>query len=91
MIFGINTTRDISKLSQISLAELRITVLKYHLWYLYQISLQIMLLPIQIQLKSCSEFCYNVLLPDIFKKYYKPLTVVVHEYILWTSQSLVNL
>ena len=50
MIFGINTTRDniISKLSQISLAELRITVLKYHLWYLYQISLQIMLLPILI-------------------------------------------
>ena len=36
MIFGINTTRDISKLSQIS---------KYHSWYLCQISLQIMLLP----------------------------------------------
>ena len=49
MIFGINTTRDISKLSQISqLAELRITVFKYHSWYLYQISLQIMLLPILI-------------------------------------------
>ena len=44
MIFGINTTRDISKLSQISL----ITVLKYHSWYLGQILLQIMLLPIQI-------------------------------------------
>ena len=54
-------------------------------------SLQIMLLLIQIQLKSCSEFCYNVLLPDIFEKYYKTLTVVVHEYILWTCQSLVNL
>ena len=38
MIFGINTTCDISKLSQI---------LKYHSWYLCQISLQIMLLPIQ--------------------------------------------
>ena len=51
MIFCINTTRDISKLSQISLAsrlvKLRITILKYHSWYLYQISLQIMLLPIQ--------------------------------------------
>ena len=35
MIFGINTTCDISKLSQI---------LKYHSWYLCQISLQIMLL-----------------------------------------------
>ena len=47
-----NATRDISKLSQISLAywlvKLRITILKYHLWYLCQISLQIMLLPIQI-------------------------------------------
>ena len=43
---------DISKLSQISLAlrlvKLRITILKYHSWYLCQISLQIMLLPIQI-------------------------------------------
>ena len=52
MIFGINTTRDISKLSQISLAQrlvkLRITILKYHSWYLRQISLQIMLLPILI-------------------------------------------
>ena len=50
MIFGINTTRDISKLSQISLAywlvKLRITISKYHSWYLCQISLQIMLLPI---------------------------------------------
>ena len=56
MIFGINTTRDISKLSQISLAwrrvKLRITILKYHLWYLCQISLQIMLLPILIWLAS---------------------------------------
>ena len=39
MIFGINTTRDIWKLPQIS---------KYHSWYLCQVSLQIMLLPIQI-------------------------------------------
>ena len=39
MIFGINTTRDISKLSQISLAQrlvkLRITILKYHSWYYF--------------------------------------------------------
>ena len=35
--------------------KLRITILKYHSWYLCQISLQIMLLPIQI---SCScNFC----------------------------------
>ena len=37
MIFGINTTRDISKLSQISLAsrlvKLRITISKYHPWF----------------------------------------------------------
>ena len=38
-IFGINTTRDILKLSQIS---------KYHLWYLCQIPLQIILFPMQI-------------------------------------------
>ena len=54
MIFGINTTHDILKLSQISLAkrlvELRITILRYPSWYLCQISLQIMLLPIQILL-----------------------------------------
>ena len=51
MIFGINTARDISKLSQIShayrLVKLRITILKYHSWYLCQISLQIILLPIR--------------------------------------------
>ena len=51
MIFRINTTRDISKLSQISLAQrlvkLRITILKCDSWYLCQISLLIMLLPIQ--------------------------------------------
>ena len=39
MILGINTTCDISKLSQI-----RKTILKYHSWYLCQMSLQIMLL-----------------------------------------------
>ena len=46
MIFGINTTRVISQLSQISLAC--IPNWKYHSWYLCQISLQIMLLPILI-------------------------------------------
>ena len=54
MLFGINTTRDISKLSQISLAprlvKLRIAISKYHSWYLCKISLQIMLLPILILL-----------------------------------------
>ena len=49
MIFGINTTRHISKLSQ-----LRITISKYHSWYLCQISLQIMLLPILIV--QCQHF-----------------------------------
>ena len=46
----INTIRDISKLSEISLSyqlvKLRITILKYHSWYLRKISLQIMLLRI---------------------------------------------
>ena len=45
MIFGINITCDISKLvSQISRAfrrvKLRMTISKYHSWYLCQISLQ---------------------------------------------------
>ena len=63
MIFGINTTREISKLSQISLAnrlvKLRITILKYHPWYLRKISLQIMLLPIQIRklMQWMTKFC----------------------------------
>ena len=56
MIFGINTTHDISKLPQISLTQrlvkLRITILKYHSRYLCQISLQIMLLPIQTVMVS---------------------------------------
>ena len=47
MIFGINTTPDISKLGQISLAKRLVEfdpILKYQEWYLCQISLQIMLL-----------------------------------------------
>ena len=50
MIFGINTTRDISKLFQISRAikRLSITISKYHSWYLRQISQQIIPLPILI-------------------------------------------
>ena len=55
MIFGINTTRDISKLSQISLAQrlvkLPITILKYHSWYLCKI----LLLPMQT---GISYFAY---------------------------------
>ena len=53
MIFGINTNRDISKLSQnfTRLTAREITYKKnskYHSWVLCQISLQIMLLPTQI-------------------------------------------
>ena len=51
-VFSINTTRDISKLSQISLVQLSKTILKYHSWYLCQISVLTMLLPIQIALKT---------------------------------------
>ena len=48
MIFGTNTTRDISKFSNSTrLTAREITISKYH-WYLCQISLKIMLLPIQI-------------------------------------------
>jgi len=63
VIFGINTTCDISKLSQISLAwrlvKLRITISKYHSWYLCQISLQIMLLPIQTWEITCEWQNYS--------------------------------
>ena len=41
MIFAINATRDISKLSQISRAVRQVkfeTILKYHGWHLWQIS-----------------------------------------------------
>ena len=60
MIFGINTTRDISKLSQISLVKLRIAISKYHSWYLCQISLQIMLLPIQYFSAQCTSVILQV-------------------------------
>ena len=63
MIFGVNTTRDISKLSQISLVKLRITISKYHSWYLCQISLQIMLLPIQTYRNQVFLRMSHVLVP----------------------------
>ena len=53
VIFGINTTRDISnclKFQQQRLVKLRITILTCHSWYSCQISLQIMLLPKQMGL-----------------------------------------
>ena len=54
LIFGINITGDISKLSKL----LRIAISKYHSWNLCPISLQIMLLPIQTAGTSASsEFC----------------------------------
>ena len=64
MIFGMNTTCDISRLSQISLAKrlvkLRITISKYHLWYLCQILLQIMLLPIPTIYNNINTFYRTV-------------------------------
>ena len=50
VIFGINITRDISKLSQL----LRIAISKYHSRNLCQISSQIMLLPIETARASAS-------------------------------------
>ena len=65
MTFGINTTRDISKLSQISLAQrlvkLCITISKYHPWYLCQISLEIMPLLIQILENGCISFNIGII------------------------------
>ena len=79
MIFGINTTHDISKLSQISLAyrlvKLRITILKYHSWYFCQIPLLIMLLPIQI-IFLCDYFLY--IMPNFtctFASDFNPFTI----------------
>ena len=40
--------------------KLRITILKYHSWYLRQISLQVMLLSIQIKWRKCLEGRLNV-------------------------------
>ena len=49
MIFGINETRDISKLSTILTArEITYNNFEISLWYLHPISLQIMVLPILI-------------------------------------------
>ena len=51
ILSGIKTALDISKLSQnfirLTAREITYNNLKYHSWYLCQISLQIMLLPIQ--------------------------------------------
>ena len=55
MIFGINTTRDISKLRKLRV----VTISKYLSWYLCQISQQIMLCPILI----CNHICENTKLP----------------------------
>ena len=61
--------------------KLHITILKYHLWYLRQISLQTMLLPIHIK--------------DMYQQIYKLLTGLtgkfffVHVYLLlWNSLNL---
>ena len=59
MIFGINTTSDISKLfDKISRAARQVkfgTILKYHKWYLWQIShVQIMLLFVYIMIREIS-------------------------------------
>ena len=52
MIFGLNTTSDIPKLLYIISRAVRQvkcgTILKYHKWDLCQMSLQMMLLPMQI-------------------------------------------
>ena len=88
MIFGINTTRDISKLSKISLAwrlvKLRITISKCHSWYLCQISLQIMLLPIQILENEIYFIKYTAIVAGrqhwglIYLQWNKPLFLGLH-------------
>ena len=59
-----NTTCDISRLSQISLAKrlvkLRITISKYRLWYLCQILLQKMLLAIPTMYNNINTFYRTV-------------------------------
>ena len=57
MIFGINTTHDISKLSSI-----RITILKYHSWYLCQIFMQLPILIIIIIIIIIIIFFFLLLL-----------------------------
>ena len=43
--------------------KLRITILKYHSWYLCQISLQIMLLPVQISAIFSALLCKKIWRP----------------------------
>ena len=78
----------ISKLSQISLAyrlvKLRITILKSHPWYLCQISLQIMLLPIHMRLIRSLTLIVVVLFIQLV---IKPNTVAI----LWWSFSFSQL
>ena len=65
MIFAINTTPNISKLF--------ITILKYHSWYLCQLSLQIVLLPILIFRFLLSFFFVWFLIVWLFHVFFKQL------------------
>jgi len=58
MIIGINTSCDISNLSQIEIMYNN-NISKYHLWYFWQISLQIMLLPILTASLVLGSLRYN--------------------------------
>ena len=61
-------------------AVVRITILKYHSWYLYQISVQIMLLPILIQPENSVVSHLFIFIP--IAKCYLPYTVLRVEMIL---------
>ena len=67
-----NTTRDTLKLSHISPAWrlVKLTILKYHLWYLCQISPQIMLLPLL-------TIYYSVFLNSCFPKHIKLKIIII--------------
>ena len=87
MIFGINTTRGISKSSQIYVWQIS----KYHSCYLCQLSLQIMLLPIQISkfiiYMSLSIPEYSSLHPGLFKWIWIPAFAIISLHALHPSPS----
>ena len=71
--------------------KLRITIPKYHSWYLCQISLQIMLLPIKISkfiiYMSLSIPEYSSLHPGLFKWIWIPAFAIISLHALYPSSS----
>ena len=75
-------------LAKTPLLKLRITTWKYYLWYLYQMSLQIMLLPIQIHLPSAVRRCLKLV--KLYLSWFKDMFEEIKLYILTIFVVVVN-